>query len=173
MKYRITFASNPRSILVIFLVLILPAAGIVCLLFLPPFVGIVVILVGGYVAYQLVKFLINILTSRIETSEQGMKFTLNRKETTFFAWVDLTHAGYCTQAKNRPFIFLYADEDDRLMTVPDEYEGFSNLIDEIKDHIEIETVELAPGETAGRYLQSKLGIKTDKEDDESEEDEEN
>jgi hypothetical protein len=174
MIYRITLSSNPKSILVILLAVLLPTAGVLSFQILPSFISVVLVILGVYLSYQLFKFLKNIFLSSIEVSEYGMKFRITAKETASLSWESISFAGMCRQEKMKPSVFLYNETDDRLLTIPSEYTNFENLLIELKEWLPIEIVEieLSRSETIRDYLRDKLGLegKEPDNDDEVEDD---
>jgi len=75
-----------------------------------------------------------------------------------FSWDQVTAAGYCTQEKGRPFLFVYRDEGDKLVTIPREYGDFQTLYDAVEQHTDFQKLSLARGETIQERLKQILQI---------------
>lgn len=156
MVYRITLSSNPKIVFIFLFILAIPAAG-VALIFVSPFFGIVVFAIACYTDYHLLKFLISTIKSRVETSEQGIFFDLGMQDSTRMTWDDITYAGVFTEQKKHPHLFIYCEEDDRLMTIPPEYRGFADLVEELRRKTPLDEIDLPQSVTIKDYLQEKIG----------------
>jgi hypothetical protein len=156
MVYRITLSSNPKIVFIFLIILALPAAG-VALIFVSPLFGVVIVAVACYIDYHLAKFLISTIRSRVETSDEGIFFDLGLKDSTRMTWDDITHAGVFTEQKKHPHIFIYCEEDDRLMIIPPEYSGFADLVEELRNKTSLDEIDLPESETIKDYLKEKIG----------------
>lgn len=156
MVYRITLSSNPKIVFIILIILALPAAG-VAFIFVSPFFGVVVVVVACYIDYHLFKFFISTIRSKVETSDEGIFFDLGSQDSTRMTWDDVTHAGVFTEQKKHPHLFIYCEEEDRLMTVPSEYSDFADLVEELRSKISLDEIDLLESETIKDYLKEKIG----------------
>ena len=156
MTYRITLSSNPRIIIVLLLVVLLPAAGIVSFLFLPALLSVVILAVGGYIAYHLVKFLRSSMRSTVETGEEDIRFQIGQNDTTTIPWTEITFAGVCTKPRSRSVLYVYRERDDQLLTVPDEYESFENLLADVREKTSFEEIDLDADTSLNEHLKKKL-----------------
>ena len=160
MTYRITLLSNPKSFLLILLIVVFPVGGILSFFVLHPLLSVIILIVGSYLSYSLIKFLRNILVSRITTGEESVTFRVSAEEASELTWDSITHAGVCQQTRNKPTAYIYNETEDKLLTIPSEYSGFDGLISEIKERISVEFEEfhLQRTESIGDYLRAKLGV---------------
>lgn len=156
MKYRITLSSNPRMIGILAIIALLPGAGIACFFVLPVFLAIIITIVGSYISYHLVKYVLTIIRSEVETKEDSIRFVLGKDNITEIEWEHIDYAGYCTQGRSKPFLYIYQEEEDKLLTVPSEYNGFSDLVDELRKRVAVEDVALGETDTINDYLKEKL-----------------
>jgi hypothetical protein len=156
MIYRITVRSNPRILIVAALVVVGPAVGIASFFFSPPIIAIILTAVGAFFSYAFGKFLRQTLRSRIETTEAGLSFDSGAGDRSFFAWEDITLAGRYAEAKNKEYLFIYKENGDRLITVPDEYERFPQLIAAVAERREVEEITLESGETLTERLRKRF-----------------
>lgn len=145
-------------VVIIAIIVLLPAAGIACFFIFPIFLAIIVTIVASYFAYHLFKYILNIIRSKIETNEESIQFVLGKNDATEMAWDEIDFAGYCTQRRGRPFLYVYQEQEDKLLTVPNEYEGFANLVDEMRKKTALEDVALSETETINDYLKEKLEV---------------
>ena len=169
MTYRITLSSNPRAILLIIFVVALPVGAVLSFFALPIFLGIILTILGGYMAYFLGKYVYNIFISRIETSDEGIRFKMTRKESSSLRWDQISHAGHCEEERSKPSAFVYSEDEDKLLTIPGEYSGFTELVAELRRHVEVSEIELAHGETIAGYLRDRVSL-DEKENDTEEQD---
>jgi len=153
-----SLASNPRLIALALVVLAMFGVSVAGFVTLTPLFGFIFLALALFLAYQFARFAGSSLRSRITTSEEGISFILPTRERESFAWGAISHAGYCTQAKGKPFLFVYAEAQDRLISIPREYTDFDALVEELRDATPFETMSLAPGETIQERLRAKLGL---------------
>ena len=165
MTYRITISSNPKTLLLIIFVVALPVGTILSFLVMPIFLSIILTILGGYVSYNLAKYVLNILASRIDTSDEGLSFKMSRKESSSLRWEQISHAGYCEEERSRPSAFVYSEDEDRLLTIPSEYSGFRDLVAELRSHVTVENIQLDPSDSIASYLRDLLGVKEESADD--------
>ena len=155
--YRATLRANPRIFLPILAVPLLPAAGALAILYVGGLIGIAAAVIGIYLSYHLVKYLRSHLRSYIETDEEGLHCRTTVDEEIGMAWSDISHSGLAVSKDNRTLLFLYAEGDDKLLTIPPEYEGWDRLVEEARGHVDLEQVTLSEGSTIQDHLRSVLG----------------
>ena len=93
MIYRISLASNPRIIPVFLIILALPAAGVAAVIFLGVFWGIVASAGALFLDYHLIRYTVNVLKSRVSTSQEGVRCVTPAKEEIFLPWNGLGDTG--------------------------------------------------------------------------------
>lgn len=158
MNHRITLRSNPRLALLGLLIAGLPLFGLLLLLYLRSVIGIAVLIGSGYISYQLIKFLIPLMKSRIETSEEGITCHLSEKTPIVFQWNEITHAGLCRQPWQKPCLFVYQETNDQLVIIPQEFSHFDLLTDEIQKKTPYQEIRLEKGDTLQRWLKEQLDL---------------
>ena len=159
MTYRLTLKSNPRMIVLLLLTLALLGVGVGSFFIIGAW-GILVIIILGFISYHLFKFIGSHLNSRIVTHDDGLTFYLPLDDTQRYSWDEITHAGFCrSKGKEKPFIFIYASEDDRLISIPTNYDDIDKLKDELEERTSVYAdYELEDGESIQDRLKSILGI---------------
>ena len=157
MIYRITLSSNPRILLIVGAIILLPVVGVSTYFFLPLLISIVVMGGAAYFDYHMTKYLYATLKSRVETTDTGLLFSPDHRDVKEMQWESITHAGHCVQEKGRPCLFVYNEEEDQLLTIPNEYEGFDQLAEELRSRISLEEVTLESNQTVDGYLRNKVG----------------
>lgn len=162
MTYRITLFSNPRLILLIIIMLILPPAGVFGLFNFGLFLGIIALGLAGIIDYHFVKYTISALKTRIDTDEEGIACVTTEKETVHFAWQEITHSGLTRQQtrwrmQGTPSLFLYDGAGDRLLQIPREYSGFDALVEEVRDRTAFTEIHLSHEENLEDRLKEMVG----------------
>jgi hypothetical protein len=160
MHHRITVASNPRLAILFLLVVTLPVAGVLLLIFASVLVGIIALAGAAYVDYTMLRFLRNHMKSWVETTEAKLVCRLPDGQMLEFPWARVAAAGYCTQDRNRPFLFVYREDGDTLLTIPREYSSFDALYSEIESRAPFRRLSLGKGETIQERLKETLQIET-------------
>lgn len=171
MVYRFELRKNPKSLLVPAIAVLLVAASVTIIVIYNAVVGVIALAVSGYLGYHLFKFFRNTLASRVETTDESITCTTALGSSTTIRWDDLTHAGwYTTDGGYREF-FVYAEDEDTLLTIPLQYAGMDALSDDVCEHSGLELLSLSGDDVDGLTdaLRQELGSEGDVIDDESEE----
>jgi hypothetical protein len=145
--------------IILFLIVIaLPAAGVLLLIFAGTLIGIIALAGAAYLDYSMLRFFRNHMQSWVETTDTGLKCQMPDGDLLLFSWDQVTRAGYCTQERGRPFLFVYREEGDKLVTVPREYSDFERLYSTIEQRAPFEKLSLQHGETIQERLKQILNI---------------
>ncbi|UCF98495.1 MAG: hypothetical protein JSV89_02925 [Spirochaetaceae bacterium] len=160
MRHTITLSSNPRMIILILVVISLPAMAVLLLIFAGTLFGIIALAGAAYLDYTMLRFFRNHLKSWVETTDTELKCRLPDGDLLEFSWDRVTAAGYCTQERGRPFLFVYREEGDKLVTVPKEYSEFEALHSIIRQRTPFQELSLGRGETIQERLKTMLKIDT-------------
>jgi hypothetical protein len=152
-------------ILLFLIVIALPVAGVLLLIYAGPLLGIIALAGAAYLDYTMLRFFRNHLRSWVETTESELKCRMPDGELLVFAWDRVTAAGYCAQERGRPFLFVYREDGDKLVTIPREYGHFQTLLSTIKERVTeqqtpFQELSLSRGETIQQRLQGMLKIKS-------------
>ena len=161
MRHTITLTSNPRMILLFLIVIALPAVGVLLLIFAGTLVGIIALAAAAYLDYSMLRFLRNHMKSWVETTDSELKCQMPDGELLVFSWDQITAAGYCIQERARPFLFVYREEGDKLVTIPREYGDFQALYEAVEQRTEFQQLSLGRGETIQERLKQTLQIDSD------------
>jgi len=160
MKHTITLTSNPRMIILFLIVIALPAAGVLLLIFAGTLLGIIALAAAAYLDYSMLRFFRNHMNSWVETTDTELKCRMPDGELLDFSWNQVTAAGYCTQERGRPFLFVYREEGDKLVTIPKEYGDFQTLLSAIRERTPFQELSLSRGETIQERLKQMLKIES-------------
>jgi len=127
MESRITLKSNLKIIFLCLIITILFAGGILLAVFVNLLLGIVVASIMAYVIYVIYKYLHELLTNRVITSKEDIRFILPHNEEHVFLWEEITHAGMFKSKKGKETLFIYKEPDDKLMSIGQEFTLFNSL----------------------------------------------
>ncbi len=158
MVHRMTVAANPRLLALFVIVLAMAALAIVAFALLGALFGVIFLALAAFLGYQFSKFAAAHLRSRIVTAPKGISFVMPTSDREEFPWEKVSLSGYCTRRRGKPFLFVYNESDDRLITVPREYSDFNALVEEVKARSAFELYALASGETIQDVLRARMGI---------------
>lgn len=159
-----TVRSNPRILILFLIIAAMFAVSILGFVFSTAVLGIIFLAIALFLSYQFLRFARSHLRSRIVTDDAGITFHMPTNEQEHFDWGELALTGLCTQAKGKPFAFVYSRDRDRLITVPREYERFDELLGGLKEHVDYGELDLAAGVTIQQKLRELLGIPEPTED---------
>jgi hypothetical protein len=154
--HRITVRSNPRLLAVPLVVLGLVGLA-VALLTASPVLGVIALALVGYITYILIRFIRKQLRCSVEVVEDGVSLDLYGEEKLHMTWEEMSHRGTATDAKRRRTLFLYREDADKLLIVPDEFERFDALLAEVGRHGGMLDFALEEGETVQDRLRQIVG----------------
>lgn len=156
MIHRIRFGSSRSHYVFFGLILGIPAAGLAVTFLLHRVIGAILLLVGAFFSYQFAKYLQLHLKSFVETNDEGLRALTSSKEKVKISWDEITHAGHCTDPENHEYVFVYNENTDTLLTVPDEFTLFHDLLEELESRMELARYRLKPEETVAERLKQIL-----------------
>ena len=162
MRHTITISSNPRMIILFLFVIALPAAGVLLLIFAGTLIGIIALASAAYLDYSMLRFFRNHMRSWVETTDSELKCQMPDGDLLVFSWDQITAAGYFTQERGRPFLFVYREEGDKLVTIPREYGDFQTLYDTVEQRTDFHQLSLTSGETIQERLKQMLHLDPDR-----------
>ena len=137
MVYRFQLSRSPRAVLLPVIALILVAGSVALIIFVQPIVGVVALAVSGYISYHLIKFFVSTVTSQIRVFDDQIVFKTSMGAETRFDWDAITVAGWYVSEDGERQLFVYADEDDQLISLPQTYERMEELAAEIGERIKL------------------------------------
>ncbi len=156
-----TIASNPRLLVVWLALPLLLAAGAAVIPLMGLLFGVIALVIAAFIAWTLAKMVRRQMRTRIEVDEDGARFVLYGEETLTFPWPAVRLAGLAVEQGKRGRrarrLFVYREEGDHLMTVPEEFERFDELAAEVRRLAPVfHELELAPGEPLKERLRALL-----------------
>ncbi len=149
MVYPFQLKRNLKSLLVPALAIALVLGSIAIMVFHHTLLGIGALLVTGYISYFLLKFFANTLKSHIRTSDEGLVCATATGTDSRISWDELTHAGWYTADSGYRELFVYAEKEDRLLTIPPQYGDIEVLEREIAERSGVRLLSLSGEETDG------------------------
>ena len=156
MTYRMTVRSNPKLLIVPLVVVVLFALALTGFA-VSPALGIIGLVVAGYIAFILGRFVQKQLRCVVEVREEGLSLDLYGEEKVEVSWEEVTHLGTAREHGRRRQLFLYREEVDKLLVVPDEFERFDALVAEVAPHGDMLELELEQNETLKVRLRLIVG----------------
>ena len=147
MRYRVTLLSAPRLILLGFFVLILCIAVILIFIFIGIAPGIITAVIIGYLGYIVMRFIYKQLSTYLETSTDGVVICLYGEEKLTYKWDQFMLSGLCTQENGEKSLFLYTESSDKLIEIPQEFEGFPQLQEELQQRLVFQKLSVRTGES--------------------------
>lgn len=147
MRYSFKRRGNRGLYLLSGAAVLLTAATLITPLIFPGLIGLGIALIAGYLAYQVIRFLIRHLRSNILTHDDGLTFLFPSGTVERLRWEEITHAGTIRTSEGTTVIFIYAEGDDRLATIPEEYEKLDQLMLELKQRVAWYELEQQEGES--------------------------
>lgn len=156
MVYRMTVKSNPRLILSWLLILGAPLIGLILLLKVGSAIGIIALIGAGILSYHTFQYTVAHMKHLITTSDEDILCELSPQNIIRLPWHKISHAGFCSQKGGKPFIFLYSEAEDQLLTIPKEFSNFEVLEEEIRKRTDFQETRLSKNETINDWLKERL-----------------
>ncbi len=147
MRYSIRVKGNRRMMVAYFIIGILLIFTIVPLMFIPGTAGVLVAMLFAFLSYQMIRMLVLHVKSYILTHDEGITLRFPNRKIERLTWNDVTHTGAIKTPHGSLLRFLYAEDKDRLATIPDEYYNLDELDKEMKEHSAWFDLEQKEGET--------------------------
>lgn len=145
-------------------------AGIACFFFASRLTALFVTAAGVYVAYTIFRTSAKILRSRVVTYSEGCTVYTTLGEKLQFDYSAVNYAGVVTNGQHPGIVFLYREDQDRIATIPNMFQGFDDMVAEFKENTPFKEYTLEEGElTIVEHLRKLVSPKT--EEDEPDEDE--
>jgi len=154
--YRMTIRSNPKLLIVPLVIAVLfglALAGFAA----SPVLGIGGLAVAAYLTFVLVRFISKQLRCSVNVHEGGVSLDLYGEEKVEVKWSDVSHMGRGRDSRRRGVLFIYREDVDKLLVVPDEFERFDELCAEVGAHGQMMELALAEGETVKDRLRRIVG----------------
>ncbi len=159
-----TIRSNPRLLLVYAVIPVLAAAGVGAIFLLGPLFGIIALGVALFIAWSFLKLLRRQLAARLETLTDEIVLFLPGDEKVVYPWEKIRFAGIAVEQdekgqprKRERRLFIYNEQDDRMIAVTDEFENLDQLASELKEKTDFRELLLQPGETLKAKLREIVG----------------
>lgn len=160
MVHRITLRSNPRLLFVYLFIPCALALGVLAFWMGGGLWGVIILAGGGLIAWTLLKFTRRQLKTRIETGEEGLRFSLYGEDAETLPWSSVRLAGLAQEegrGRRGRKLFVYREEGDRLFSIPDEFEDFEALVAEVRKRTDFREIPLGKADTLKAKLREALG----------------
>jgi hypothetical protein len=136
MTYRFSMKKSPRSIIVVFIAFLLGFGGFVSILFLTFPWNVLLAAVCIFLSVFFGKTASKQKKSKIITHDDGISGLTGFGEKISLNWNTISHQGlWYTKPR---ILFLYSEQEDQLLIIPDEYTQFDELIIEIKHRFNLQ-----------------------------------
>jgi hypothetical protein len=165
--YRMTIRANPRLLFIPLVSLVLVGIAVACFA-VSAILGVVALLVAGYIGYALLRFVSKQLRCTVEVLDEGISLDLYGEEKIHMGWEEMSHMGVAADRKRRRVLFFYREDIDKLLIVPDEVEGFDDLLVDARSRSRTRggmiELSLREGETVKDELRRIVGAAPDEEE---------
>jgi hypothetical protein len=159
-----TVRSNPRILVIFTVIPVVVLAGIGMLFVLGILYGLFALGAAFLISWSLLKITRRQLATQIETLEDEVVFELRGDEKLPFRWEKVRIAGFARmhtpprrQRGSGRTLFVYNEQDDRLITVSDEFENLDGLAVELSEKTDFREIVLSRGETLRGKLREIVG----------------
>ena len=154
MIYRYKMKFDGDSFKVYLLLAACVVVGIGAFFVLPTLWAIVLLLICGFMAIQILKTMAKTLSARIVTYTDG--FTVHMMDGTKqqFEWDLISYAGFVVEGIQKGYVFVYEESVDRFIQLPPQFENLAGFREEIEEHHPVEDCIMKPSETIKERIKS-------------------
>ena len=159
-----TVRSNPRILVVVTVIPVILLVGIGLFFLLGVSYGLIALALALLTAWSVLRFIRRQLAARISTTEDQIVFTRRGGEEILFPWHKVRLSGIAIAEeprrrapRNGRRLFVYNDQDDRLISVTDEFEDLDGLAAELRARTDFRDIALSRGETLNDKLRELAG----------------
>jgi hypothetical protein len=131
------------------------AASVLLIIFASPILGIIALLVSLYFDYNIFSFIRLQKKSYVEADEDGISCLTPSSESVYLEWKDITYAGTYSQGKSSG-LYLYAEEKDQLLIIPDEYSSLEVLEKTVASNMDMKHLSIEPGTNLREKIKDHL-----------------
>ncbi|MBQ0166843.1 MAG: hypothetical protein KBT02_07050 [Treponema sp.] len=143
-------------------------AGIACFFFASRLTALLVTAAGVYVAYIIFRTSAKILSSKVVTYSEGCTVYTTIGEKIQFDWTSINYSGVVTNGEHPGIVFMYREDEDKIATIPNMFQGFDELVAEIKENTPFKEYTLADDEPNIIAHLKKLVCPPEEDDEEAE-----
>jgi len=136
MIHRFDARVAPRIYLVPVTAFVLIAGSIAAVVFGLVVLGVIALAVSIFADYHLIRFSVYQFRSNVEWNEERVSCRTSMGGTVHVAWEDVTLGGAYKTSRGERYLFVYAEEEDDLLTIPPHYTQIEVLEDEIRERSE-------------------------------------
>ena len=159
MLYRVRIQSYFKIILLYFVLFAVLPGAVLLAVNVNIIAGIGLFAVVIYIIFIVTGSLRKQLASYVETYEDGISFNLYNEEKVVFPWNAVTCSGICKYRKGSMSLFVYNEEADRFIEIPEHTSEFSGLDRELRNKTRFITVNPLKNETLKDRLKDILELK--------------
>jgi len=159
-----TIRSNPRLLVAYALIPVIVGLGIGAIFLLGPVIGGITLAVAAFFAWSVLKLLRRQSSARLETLTDEIVFTIPGEDKVVYSWDKIRITGIAVEHDDagRPRLrerrlFLYNEQDDKMIALTDEFEGLDLLANELRARTDFREIQLIPGETLKGKLREIVG----------------
>ncbi len=146
MEYRFRVKSYTKLVLMLIFLGGIVGLGVYLMLTLNTVLGLLLIGGSAYVIYILLKYFFRHRASRVVSGEDGIRINFYNEEEFLFEWGKLKLFGLCRYPNGMRSVFLYNENEDKFVEIPDSLGDFDNLLEEFKKHEGFMEITLNRGE---------------------------
>jgi hypothetical protein len=162
--YRITPHAQPRLLVFYAIMALIVAAGAASILLVGPLIGLIILAASLFIAWSMLKVVRRQLSMRVETLTDEILFVQHGDEKLSFPWEKIFVAGFSHETegsgrKRRAVrrLFIYNEQDDRVISLTDEFECLDGLAAELREHAPFRELTLEEGQTLKERLRELVG----------------
>jgi hypothetical protein len=134
MVYRYALSKNPRMIAIPIMAVVLIVASLLILLLVHQLVGLIALLLSGFLAYLFVKAFLTSISSVVRISDEGLHATTLMGASYSVTWDEVTLAGVYSSPGAAEELFVYAEGEDNLFRIADTYTDRAGMLAELQSH---------------------------------------
>ena len=154
MTYRFSMKKSPRSIIVLLIAFLFGFGAFAFILYLTFPWNVLLAAICVFLSVFFGKTTNKQMKSRIITHDDGISGLTGFGEKINLEWNTISHQGLWYTKP--PTLYLYSEQDDQLLMIPDEYTQFDELINELKQRFTLQELKADEISTIKDYLNQAM-----------------
>ncbi|AFG38509.1 hypothetical protein [Spirochaeta africana] len=152
MIYRYDKAANPRLLVMKLVLAVVAAAAFLAVFTVPAIISLPLFIVAAILVFKVYGVYHNLVESFINVHDDGVSGKTPGGRTVQMQYRSVTDAGLATDISGARILYLYNENDDQLIQIPDLYRNFDELVQEISSNQPVRSLTLKEGQTLEELL---------------------
>lgn len=154
MIFRYDKKRNPRLKVLKLVVAVLALITLVAVAVAPPLIALPVFVIAAVLLIKVWGVYRNLIDSYINVHDEGLSGKAPSGKMIRMLYSDVAESGVAIDENERKNLFLYNANQDQLIQIPDLYENFDEMTEEVRQHCTLRHLRLQDGQSLEEALKN-------------------